>query len=48
MDDPKLSEELRRIENEPMLPVEKRLIAWSIALGLVLLALLLFLSRLVG
>ena len=47
MDDPKLSEELRRIENEPMLPVEKRLIAWSIALGLVLLALLLFLSRLV-
>lgn len=48
MDDPKLSDELRRIENEPMLPVEKRLVAWSIVLGLVLLAVLLFLSRLVG
>jgi hypothetical protein len=45
MDDPKLSDELRGIEKEPMLPVEKRLVAWSIALGVILLAVLVFLSR---
>lgn len=33
----KLAEELKRIEYEPLLEVEKRLIAWSLILGLLLL-----------
>lgn len=45
MDDPKLSDELHGMEHEPMLPVEKKLVAWSIALGVVLLAVLVFVSR---
>lgn len=32
-----LAEELKRIEYEPLLEVEKRLIAWSLILGLLLL-----------
>ena len=46
MDDPKLSDELRGMQHEPMLPVEKKLVAWSIALGVALLAILVFVSRL--
>ncbi len=46
MDDPKLSHELERMEHEPILPVEKKLVAWSIGIGVVLLALLAGLSRL--
>jgi len=45
MDDPKLSDELRGMQHEPMLPVEKKLVAWSIALGVILLAVLVFVSR---
>ncbi len=38
----KISEELKKMdmEWEPLLPVEKKLIAWSLILGVVLLALL--------
>jgi hypothetical protein len=32
-----LREELRRAPAEPLLPIEKKLIAWSLGLGLVLL-----------
>ena len=46
MDDPKLSDELRGMQHDPMLPVEKKLVAWSIALGVALLAILVFVSRL--
>jgi hypothetical protein len=35
-----LHEELRSAAVEPLLPVEKKLIAWSLSLGLVLLAVL--------
>jgi hypothetical protein len=45
MEEPKLSDELRGMEHEPMLPVEKKLVAWSIALGVVLLAVLVLVSR---
>ena len=45
MDEPKLSDELRRMEYEPLLPVEKKLVAWSVILGCALLGLLVFLSR---
>lgn len=41
---PKLAEELKKMEWEPLLPVEKKLIGWSIGLGVVLLGLLVWLS----
>jgi hypothetical protein len=46
MEQPKLSDELKRMANEPLLPVEKKLVAWSLALGVVLLGALLWLNRL--
>ena len=44
-DEPKFSEELKKMEYEPLLPVEKKLIACSLVLGLVLLGLLIWLSN---
>ena len=41
---PKISEELKKMEWEPMLPVEKKLIAWSLILGVVLLGFLIWIS----
>ncbi len=41
----RLAGELKRMAAEPLLPAEKKLIAWSLVLGVVLLALLLILSR---
>jgi hypothetical protein len=43
-DQPKIADELKKIEHEPLLPVEKQLIAWSIGLGIVLLGLLVWAS----
>ena len=43
--DPKFSEELKKMEHEPLLPVEKKLIAGSLVLGIVLLGLLIWLSN---
>ena len=45
MDEPKISDELRNMEHEPILPIERKLVAWSIGTGVVLLATLVFLSR---
>ena len=42
---PKLAEELEKMPYEPLLPIEKKLIAWSILLGLFLLAVLLWVSQ---
>ncbi len=42
---PKIVDELQKMEQEPLLPVEKKLIFGSLALGIVLLGLLLWLSR---
>jgi hypothetical protein len=42
--EPKLSEELKKMEYEPLLPIEKKLIAWSIGLGIVLLGILVWTS----
>ena len=39
-DQPKIADELEKMEHEPLLPVEKKLIAYSIGLGIVLLGLL--------
>lgn len=44
-DEPKIADELRRMEHEPLLPVEKKLIAWSIGLGVAALAALVFISE---
>jgi hypothetical protein len=41
---PKLAEELKKMEWEPLLPVEKKLIGWSIGLGIVLLGILVWVS----
>ena len=44
-DETKFSEELKKMEYEPLLPVEKKLIGWSLALGVVLLGLLIWISN---
>jgi hypothetical protein len=43
-DEPHIGDELKRMEYEPLLPIEKRLILSSLLLGLLLLGLLLWLS----
>ena len=43
-DKPKLSEELKKMEYEPLLPVEKKLVGWSIGLGVSLLFILYWVS----
>ncbi|HLJ97266.1 MAG TPA: hypothetical protein VKU02_29165 [Gemmataceae bacterium] len=42
--EPNLAEELAAIPYEPLLPVEKKLIAWSLILGVVLLVILAWIS----
>ncbi len=44
MDEPKLAEELKKMEYEPLLPVEKKLIIWSLSLGVFLIGVLLWAS----
>ena len=43
--EPNIGEALKSMPNEPLLPVEKKLIGWSIGLGIALLAILVFVSR---
>ena len=45
MADPDLEAELGRAEYEPLLPIEKKLIGWSLGIGVTLLVLLAILSR---
>jgi hypothetical protein len=40
----KISTELKKMEYEPLLPVEKKLISWSLILGVVLLGILVWIS----
>ena len=46
-EEPKIGEELKKMQQkyEPLLPVEKKLIAWSLVIGLTLLAVLYFVSK---
>jgi hypothetical protein len=44
-EEPTLAREMAAIPDEPLLPVEKKLIAGSLLLGLVLLGVLLWLSQ---
>ena len=39
-DKPQIAEELSKMHVEPLLPIEKKLIAWSLILGIFLLAVL--------
>jgi hypothetical protein len=41
----RLIDELQRMEYEPLLPVEKKLISWSIAIGIIALAILVWVSH---
>ncbi len=41
----KFAEEIKNMEYEPMLPVEIRLVKWSIGLGIALIALLVWVSQ---
>ncbi len=43
-EEPKLAEELKKMEYEEILPVEKKLVGWSIALGIILLGILIWIS----
>jgi hypothetical protein len=43
-DQAKLVDELKKMEYEPLLPVEKQLIGWSVGIGTVLLVVLYFVS----
>jgi len=44
-EEPKLAEEIQKMEYEPLLPIEKKLVLWSVLLGLFLLAVLFGISR---
>jgi hypothetical protein len=44
MEQPKIGEELQNIPYEPLLPIEMKLIRWSLGLGVVLMAVLIFVS----
>ncbi len=45
MSETELRDELKLAPYEPLLPVEKKLIGWSLGLGLALLAVLIVLNR---
>lgn len=45
MEQPRVGEEIRKMAHEPLLPIEKQLIAWSFALGIVLLVILVLVSH---
>ena len=44
---PDLGEELKKIPAEPLLPIEKKLIGWSLGIGLVLLVILVVINHFV-
>ncbi len=44
MTETKIKEEMEKMEYEPLLPIEKKLITWSLILGVVLLVILVWVS----
>jgi hypothetical protein len=46
MSQPNLVDELRKAEVEPLLPIEKKLIGWSLGIGITLLVVLAFVNHL--
>jgi hypothetical protein len=47
MSQPDIRKELAKAAAEPLLPIEKKLIGWSLALGIALLTILAILARVV-
>jgi hypothetical protein len=45
LEQPKVGEEIRKMPVEPLLPVEKKLIGWSLGLGVVLRVIMIVLTR---
>jgi hypothetical protein len=45
MEQPKISEEMRKMAYEPLLPIEKKLIGWSLSIGIILLVILVAVTR---
>ena len=45
MPEPTVKSELEKAEYEPLLPIEKKLVAWSLGIGVTLLVLLALLNR---
>ena len=45
MEPPKIADELKKMEYEPLLPIEKKLVAYSLILGVVLLIALVWINR---
>jgi hypothetical protein len=45
MAETKFAEEIKKMEHEPLLAVEKRLIAWSLVIGVALIGLLVWVSH---
>jgi hypothetical protein len=41
-----IAEQIRALPNEPLLPIEKKLIGWSLGIGIALLIVLTAISRL--
>ena len=44
-EEPRFSDEIKKMEYEPLLPVELSLIRWSLGLGVALIALLVWVSH---
>jgi hypothetical protein len=42
---PKVGQEMEKMPYEPLLPIEKKLIGWSLGLGVVLMVILIIVSR---
>lgn len=45
MKEPKIADEIEKMEYEPLLPIEKKLITYSIIIGLVLIMILVWVSH---
>ncbi len=45
MAQPKITEEMQKMAHEPLLPIEKKLIGWSLGLGIVLMVILVLIAR---
>jgi hypothetical protein len=45
MSEPNIREELLKAQSEPLLPVEKKLIGWSLGIGVALLIVLAFVNH---
>ncbi|HZQ60179.1 MAG TPA: hypothetical protein VFC24_02450 [Casimicrobiaceae bacterium] len=45
LEQPRIAEEIQKMAYEPLLPIEKKLIGWSLGLGIGLLVVLYFVAR---